>query len=254
MCATGGPPDKENVAGRAAAAGDAIDPGRCGGYVGRNPVSPGGVPAPGAACRRTPRQDSCCSGPGTLTVPLTPTDSTRLPMTTLHGRQMPEVWLRGPVPDVPSPLQPVAHALLQALEDAERLCADLDRALLWQRPGGAASIGFHLRHMTGSLDRLLTYARDEPLSEAQRRALELEKMEAPAADAAELLGELRRAVAGAIGQLRASDVRTLDAVRRVGRARLPSTVLGLLYHAGEHSVRHAGQISTTLRVLTGTSS
>lgn len=72
---------------------------------------------------------------------------------------MPEAWLRGPVKGVPDELQPVAHSLVDALEDMERTASGLTAEQLWQRPGGVASVGFHLRHAAGSLDRLLTYAR-----------------------------------------------------------------------------------------------
>ena len=83
----------------------------------------------------------------------------------------PDAWLRGPVPGVPDELQPVAHALLQAREDIPRVADAVPRQALWHRPGGAASAGYHLRHLTGSLDRLVTYARGEPLSDTQRDAL-----------------------------------------------------------------------------------
>jgi len=163
----------------------------------------------------------------------------------------PEVWLRGPVSGVPAALQPVAHALLQAVEDAERLAADLEPDVLWTRPGGAASVGFHLRHMAGSLDRLMTYARGEPLSEAQRAALTEEQDHTPDVEAAALLARLRATVERALEQLRATDPKTLDDPRKVGRAALPSSVRGLLHHAGEHTGRHAGQVSTTIRIVRG---
>jgi uncharacterized damage-inducible protein DinB len=166
----------------------------------------------------------------------------------------PEVWLRGKVPGVPAPLQPVAHALLQAVEDVERLTTDMDPSELWTGPGRAASIGFHLRHMTGSLDRLLTYARGEPLSDRQRAALAEEKEPAPDMDAEKLLRHLRESVDRALDQLRSTPEDTLDDPRPVGRAGYPSTVRGLLHHAGEHTARHAGQISTTARVLKGMTS
>jgi uncharacterized damage-inducible protein DinB len=38
-------------------------------------------------------------------------------------------------------------------------------------------------------------------------------------------------------------------VRFVGRAKLPSTVLGLLVHAAEHTMRHTGQLLVTVQVL-----
>ena len=82
----------------------------------------------------------------------------------------PEVWLRGPLPDYPDELQPVAHSLLQVREEIAAV-AVLAPEHLWARPGGAASIGFHLRHLAGSLDRLLTYARGGRLNAAQRQAL-----------------------------------------------------------------------------------
>jgi len=163
----------------------------------------------------------------------------------------PEVWLRGPVSGVPATLQPVAHALLQALEDAERLTANLQKEEVWTSPGGAATIGFHLRHMAGSLDRLLCYARGELLNEAQRSALAAETNRTTETSADDLLRILRATIDSALDQLRASSEETLDDTRHVGRAGYPSTVRGLLYHAGEHTSRHAGQISTTVRILQG---
>lgn len=164
----------------------------------------------------------------------------------------PEVWLRGPVDGIPAPLQPVAHALLQALEDVERLTTSMDSAELWREPGGAASIGFHLRHMAGSLDRLFTYARGEALTDAQREDLAVEKRRTPDVGASALVQRLRETVTRSLEQLCATDPAGLDAHRAVGRAGLPSTVRGLLHHAGEHTARHAGQISTTIRVIRGT--
>ena len=163
----------------------------------------------------------------------------------------PEVWLRGPVANVPPALQPVAHALLQAAEDLDRLTSELDPDDLWTSPGGAATVGFHLRHMAGSLDRLLTYARGEALSEAQRAALATEKERAPQVSAEELVRHFQAVVETALEQLRTTDVRTLDDARAVGRAGHPSTVRGLLHHAGEHTARHAGQVSISVRILRG---
>jgi uncharacterized damage-inducible protein DinB len=161
----------------------------------------------------------------------------------------PEVWLRGPVAGVPAPLQPVAHALLWALEDIERLAPPLTMDELWARPGGAASVGFHLRHMIGALDRLFTYARAEPLSDVQKAALLREKDESLGDGAAQLLTAARAGIAAALDQLRRTDPATLDDAREVGRARLPSTVRGLLAHGAEHAVRHAGQIATTAKIV-----
>src|SRR5687768_15290201 len=84
---------------------------------------------------------------------------------------LPEVWLRGPVAGIPPLLQPVAHALLQAVEDVHRAVDPLAVDHLWARPGEAAPVGFHVRHAAGSLDRLFTYARGEELSPEQRTYL-----------------------------------------------------------------------------------
>jgi uncharacterized damage-inducible protein DinB len=162
-----------------------------------------------------------------------------------------EVWLRGvPVPDVPALLQPVAHSLLQCREELTAALAGLTPDQLWQRPNGAASIGFHARHASGSLDRLLTYARGESLSRAQMAALAVEETPDLASDAAAALAAgFDAAVERALVQLRATSEATLLEPRRVGRAGLPSTVLGLLFHAAEHTQRHVGQLVTTAKVI-----
>ncbi len=160
----------------------------------------------------------------------------------------PEFWLRGPIEGVPPALMPAAHALLQTLEDVERATADLSQEQLWVSPGGASTIGFHLMHLSGSTDRLLTYARGETLSDAQKAAARAES-NPPPADLASLLADLRRSFEAAMAQLRATPPASLLDARAVGRAGLPTTVLGLLFHAAEHSQRHAGQVVTTARIV-----
>ena len=162
----------------------------------------------------------------------------------------PEAWLRGPVDGVPPLLQPVAHALLQAREEVHGAVRDLPAAMLWTRPAGVASVGFHLQHLSGVVDRLFTYARGQALDEDQRRALAGEGQPvADGQDAAMLLDRFDARVELALEQLRATDERTLLEPRPVGRAQLPSTVLGLLFHAAEHTQRHVGQLLVTARVV-----
>ena len=163
-----------------------------------------------------------------------------------------EVWLRGPVPGIAPLLQPAAHALLQVLEDVPPLVADLDAGRLWERPGGAAAIGFHLIHLPGSVDRLLTYSRGEPLSPAQLAALAAERTaydERPGVEP--LLARFTEVLEGAVAYLGTVPEEGLLQPREVGRKRLPSTTLGLIFHAAEHSSRHAGQIATLARVVRG---
>jgi uncharacterized damage-inducible protein DinB len=123
---------------------------------------------------------------------------------------------------------------------------------VWARPGGAASIGYHVRHAVGSLDRLLTYARGEQLTEAQLAAMRGERRPEDRDGIQDtLVAEFDAAVDRALAQVRATDPSTLLDAREVGRARLPSTVIGLLFHAAEHTQRHVGQVVTTAKVVRG---
>ena len=150
---------------------------------------------------------------------------------------------------IPALLQPVAHSLLQCREEVAATLENLTTDQIWNAPAGAASIGFHVRHAAGSLDRLFMYARGERLSAAQKAAFVAEGQPDLAADAgAKLLAGFNEAVERALEQLRQTDDATLLEFRGVGRAQLPSTVLGLLFHAAEHTQRHAGQATTTLKI------
>ena len=165
----------------------------------------------------------------------------------------PEAWLRGPVEGVIPELQPVAHSLVQAREDLERIEPMLSVEELWVGPGGAASPGFHLRHLAGSTDRLLTYARGEKLELDQKRHLATEKEPHPDLSAELLLEDVRGVFDRARAHLRSVQPTSLDDERLVGRGELPSNVRGLLYHMGEHATRHVGQLITTLNVDRGRS-
>ena len=50
-------------------------------------------------------------------------------------------------------------------------------------------------------------------------------------------------------QVRHTPESSLTEVRGVGRAQLPSTVIGLLFHAAEHTLRHVGQVVTTIEIV-----
>jgi uncharacterized damage-inducible protein DinB len=161
----------------------------------------------------------------------------------------PEVWLRGPLPDLSPLLQPIAHALLQAREELRAALHDFPDALLAVRPAGVASVGFHLRHLSGVLDRMQTYARHEPLSAEQLAYLAAEKEgPTPPPTTAELLQAFSEAVDNMLRTLRVTAEATLPEFRPVGRQALPSTVIGLLMHAAEHTTRHVGQLLVTARI------
>lgn len=169
----------------------------------------------------------------------------------MNAPTLPEVWLRGPLPQVPTLLQPIAHALLQAREEIMALMEGFPEDLLWERPAGVASPGFHLQHLTGVLDRLFTYAKGQSLDNDQLSALAAEGSPDPAAGLSVLLERFDRQVDLAIRQLEGTSEAELTQRRGVGRAQLPSTVLGLLFHAAEHTQRHNGQLLVTVRFLLG---
>jgi hypothetical protein len=132
------------------------------------------------------------------------------------------------------------------LQAAEGLAIDH----LWATPGGAASVGYHLRHIAGSIDRLLTYARGAALERRQHETLAGESRPGtPPADATALILEARAAIDRALGVLRGTAPGGLLEARTVGRQALPTTLLGLLFHIGEHTQRHAAQIITTAKVV-----
>ena len=161
-----------------------------------------------------------------------------------------EVWLRGPVKGIQQWLQPAAHTLLQVGEDVLPIVKHLSESQLWARPGGAASIGFHLAHLPGSLDRLLTYSRAQSLSAAQLERLAAERtVDEDRPQLPDLVARFSAGLDAAIAYLRVVPTDSLLSSREVGRKRLPSTTLGLIFHAAEHSARHAGQIVTLTRVL-----
>ena len=163
---------------------------------------------------------------------------------------LPEPWLRGPVPGIPSLLQPAAHAFIMSREDVTTALTGMPVEQLWLEPGGAASLGFHVFHLSGSTDRLLTYARGESLSPPQRDLLAQERaLSAVRPPLEHLISAWHDVVAAALEQLASTRDDLLLAPRMVGRAQLPSTVLGLLFHAAEHASRHTGQVVTTAKVV-----
>jgi DinB family protein len=161
---------------------------------------------------------------------------------------MAEPWLRGPIAGMPAMVMPAAHALMQAAEDIPVAVAGLTTAQLWALPGGAAAVGFHLRHLAGSIDRLLTYESGEMLSDAQMQALDAE-IDDDGRDADQLARDALGAIDRAIEVMRVTPPGMYLEARGVGRRRLPTTVLGLLVHIAEHTQRHVGGIVATAKVV-----
>jgi uncharacterized damage-inducible protein DinB len=163
---------------------------------------------------------------------------------------MPEPWLTGPVAGIITDLQPAAHALLQVKQEIPAVLAGFDESLLWARPGAAASLGFHLLHIAGATDRLLSYAAGRQLSDAQRQALGAERdPEGAGRTLDELMAGAVAAIDQALDVLRETAAEQLNEARAVGRQALPTNVRGLLFHVAEHAQRHNGQIATTVKAL-----
>ena len=164
------------------------------------------------------------------------------------AENLPEVWLRGPLPGIPPLLQPAAHALLQATEEIKLNLQDFPDEKLWEKPYGLASPGFHLLHIVGVLNRLSSYAAGKSLTEEQLRYLKEETIVHPLFSS-ELVERVEKQVTVILEQFKNTDERSLTEERKVGRKGLPSTVQGLLFHAAEHTMRHLGQLLVTVKVL-----
>lgn len=166
----------------------------------------------------------------------------------------PEVWLQGTLPGIPPLLQPVAHSLLQCRNEVHATLSDLTPEQIARRVTGAANVEYHVRHAIGSLDRLFTYARGDSLTPTQLASLAAEKQAGDATVEAETMcAEFDNAVERALDQLRGTAESSLLEARLVGRAKLPSTVIGLLVHAAEHTQRHVGQMVTTAKIIRASS-
>ena len=160
---------------------------------------------------------------------------------------LPEPWMRGPIEGVHPLLAPVLYSFQMAREDLEKYTAGLPPARIWATPHGLASVGFHLVHIAGSANRLITYLQGTELTTAQLDAMAAEA--SPGEPSRErLLAGLNRVFDDAEAVIRATDPATVGDARTVGRKHLPTTVIGLLTHIAEHTQRHVGQAIVTAKL------
>lgn len=160
---------------------------------------------------------------------------------------LPEPWLRGTLTEVPAVARGVLHALELAREDAIKWCTGLSEAQFHVRPAGLPSVAFQLRHIAGSLDRLLTYAEGHSLSSKQLEALQAEaSQDGPVK---KVLAELEESISHGSLRIRALASEDPALSRFVGAKRLPSTLGGLLVHIADHTQRHVGQAITTAKLV-----
>ena len=157
-----------------------------------------------------------------------------------------EPWLRGPLTGVHPLLAPTIHAFMQVREDLAHWTAGLTDAQIWARPQGLAPVGFQLKHIAGSVERLTTYLLGAQLTPEQLGATQTEMHPAPGL--AELLAAVFSALHHSEQVIRSLDPATLGAARAVGRQRLPTTVAGLVIHLAEHTQRHVGELIITAKI------
>ena len=158
-----------------------------------------------------------------------------------------EPWMRGPIEGVSPLTAPILYTFQHAREDLAKFTEGLTPEQIWATPYGFGSVGFHIRHIGGSTERLITYMRGEQLSPAQLEFLKNEKN--AGVGAGELLREMNEFFRRAEVVVRGLDPATLKEPREIGRKRLPSTVNGLLVHAAEHVQRHVGQAISAAKLV-----
>ena len=160
----------------------------------------------------------------------------------------PEPWLRGPLPGVEPMVQPVLFSFTQVREDLALHTAGLSSEQVWKQVGSLPSLGFQLRHIAGSVDRLTTYLMGEELSPEQIAVLKQETS-ASSASVEELLRGVDDALSASQARLQTLTAGQIHEPRYIGRKQLPSSVLGLLVHLAEHTQRHLGQAITTAKLV-----
>ena len=158
-----------------------------------------------------------------------------------------EAWLSGKLDDFSPELMPAAHAFVQAIVDLEKI--HLTNEELLTKPNNSPSVAFHLRHIAGSIDRLLTYARGENLSETQFEFLKSETSETSELNAQELINQAVFKIENALEFCKTVVPAHLFEERFVGRKNLPTNMFGLLFHIAEHTARHVGQVITTAKIV-----
>jgi len=158
-----------------------------------------------------------------------------------------EPWLRGTLTDLPAVHRAVVHALELAREDIDKWCGDLSDAELSARVSGIPPVAFQLKHIGGSMDRLLTYAEGSPLSPEQTAAMKSELDSVTAGK--EIFAELHAVFERSTQRIRTLAAVNLEDARTVGRKQLPTSVGGLLVHVADHTQRHVGQAITTAKTI-----
>lgn len=159
----------------------------------------------------------------------------------------PESWMRGPIEGLEPLVAPVFYTFTQVREELAHYTEGLTTEQVWRQVNELPALGFHLRHIGGSVDRLMTYLMEGEITPEQISYLKSEGE--PGASLEELLAGVDAAFAKAEGQLRTIKGASIHEPRYIGRKKLPTSVLGLLVHISEHTQRHLGQSITTAKLV-----
>lgn len=160
-----------------------------------------------------------------------------------------EPWLRGTLTEVDAVRRQVLHTFELAQDDMEKWCGGLSDAEVNARPFEIAPVSFHLRHIAGSLDRLLTYLEGKQLNDEQMATMRGEL--GAGGSTAEVLRFFKDGLAAARRRVLLIPKGSYEETRGVGRKMLPTTVGALLIHCADHTHRHVGQAVTTAKVVAG---
>jgi hypothetical protein len=155
--------------------------------------------------------------------------------------------MRGHLVGVDPVLAAVLYSLQQVQEDARRWTGGLTDEEIWLSEGDIASVGWQIRHLAGSIDRLTTYADGRMLTEQQFADLHAERE--TGVPLATLLQTLDASLVRAESVIRTTSPADFETRRYIGRKQIPTTVSGLLIHIAEHSQRHMGELIVAAKLV-----
>ena len=158
-----------------------------------------------------------------------------------------EPWLSGSRADVPAVPRAVLHALDLVLDDITKWVDGLTDTEIHSAPFGLTPIAFHLRHIAGATDRILSYAEGNQISPEQLTTLKAESTGSETL--AQLIANLEASFSDAADRIRNLATANFNTPRSVGRKQLPTTLGGALIHVADHTQRHTGQVVTTAKLL-----
>lgn len=159
-----------------------------------------------------------------------------------------EPWLRGGIEDLDPLRAALVYSFQHARDDIAEWTSRVRETELSVDFGQIASVGFQIRHIAGSVDRLMTYAAGDQLSDRQMDVMRAERQQ-PALSRDGYLALLDEAFSKAEATLRALDSSQYKDIREIGRRRIPVPLGVLLVHIAEHTQRHVGQLIMTVKIV-----